>query len=167
MRRDRGGRRRHAGQARRGRRRLLQSDVAGDHDDRHAALADGRADRELEHARHLRGTGDRLAIVAAILGTASPDAFPGNRRCPISPAWDLRGDGEHRYAGAMAVEQAVDEMQVAGPATSGADREATGEVRLGAGREGGDLLVADVHPFDVACLRIASVRPFRLSPTMP
>ena len=63
---------------------------------------------------------------------------------------NVRGDGKHRHAGAVAVEQAVDEVQVAGSATAGADREFAGQMRLGAGREGRDLFVAHVHPFDLA-----------------
>src|SRR5258708_4022009 len=50
----------------------------------------------------------------------------------------------------MAVEQAVDEMQVAGATASGAHCEAAAEMRLGAGREGRDLLVTDVKPFDLS-----------------
>ncbi len=50
----------------------------------------------------------------------------------------------------MAVEQAVDEMQVSGSAAAGADRELAGQMRLGAGRECGDLFVADVDPLDLA-----------------
>ena len=32
--------------------------------------------------------------------------------------WDLRGDGEYRDARTMTVEQAIDEMQIAGAATA-------------------------------------------------
>jgi hypothetical protein len=42
----------------------------------------------------------------------------------------------------MAIEQAVDEMQVAGPAPAGTDRELAGQMSFGAGREGCYLLVA-------------------------
>ena len=63
---------------------------------------------------------------------------------------DLRRDGQHRHARAMAVEQAVDEVQIARPAAAGADRELAGQMRLGAGREGRDLLVPDMDPFDLA-----------------
>jgi len=50
----------------------------------------------------------------------------------------------------VAVEQAVDEMQIAGSAAAGADCEAIGEMRLRAGRKCRDLLVADMEPFDLA-----------------
>src|SRR5205823_413925 len=49
---------------------------------------------------------------------------------------------------AMAIEQAVDQVQVAGPAAAGADRELAGEMRLGAGSKGRGLFVADVNPVD-------------------
>jgi len=64
----------------------------------------------------------------------------------------MRRDRQHRHAGAVAIEQAVDEMQIARAATTGADGERAGKVRLGAGGEGRDLLVADMHPFDLALL---------------
>jgi hypothetical protein len=60
----------------------------------------------------------------------------------------LRCDRHHRNARALAVEQTVDKVQVAGAATSGADREAVSYVGVGAGGEGGDLLVPHVQPFD-------------------
>ena len=49
----------------------------------------------------------------------------------------------------MAVEQLVDEVQVAGAAASGADGEHARQMRLGTGREGRDLLVPDVVPLDL------------------
>jgi hypothetical protein len=49
-----------------------------------------------------------------------------------------------------AVEETVDEMQIAGPAAAGADGEAAGDVGVGARGEGGDLLMAHVQPFDAA-----------------
>ncbi len=68
---------------------------------------------------------------------------------------------------ALAIEQAVDEMQIAGAAAAGADGEVAGEMRVGAGGEGGDLFVAHVQPLMPPCRRMASVKPFRLSPTTP
>ncbi len=48
----------------------------------------------------------------------------------------------------MAIEQSVDEVQVPWPAAAGADGERSGQMRFGAGREGGHLLVADMHPLN-------------------
>ena len=50
----------------------------------------------------------------------------------------------------MAVEESVDQVQVTWPATAGANREFARQMRLGARGESGDLLVSDVHPFDLA-----------------
>ena len=50
----------------------------------------------------------------------------------------------------MAVEQAVDEVEVAWPAATGADGEFTCQMRFGARREGRDFLVPDMNPFDLA-----------------
>jgi hypothetical protein len=50
----------------------------------------------------------------------------------------------------MTIEQAVDEMQIAWSAAAGTDGKLSGQMRLGAGCEGGDLLVPDMHPFDLA-----------------
>src|SRR5262249_39111855 len=63
---------------------------------------------------------------------------------------DLGRDGQARQGGGVAVEQAVDEMQVARTAAAGADRELTREMGLATGGKRGDLLVPDVNPFDLA-----------------
>jgi hypothetical protein len=65
---------------------------------------------------------------------------------------DLGGDCEHRQARAVAVEQAVDEMQVAGPAAACADRELTGEMGFAGGGKRRDFLVPDMNPFDLALM---------------
>jgi hypothetical protein len=59
-------------------------------------------------------------------------------------------DRQHRQRRAMAVEQAVDEMQVAGATASGAHGEAAAEMGLGTRREGRNLLVADVKPLNLS-----------------
>jgi hypothetical protein len=48
----------------------------------------------------------------------------------------------------MAIEEAVDEVKVAGAATPGADGELAGDVCVGAGGEGRHFLVADVNPLN-------------------
>src|ERR1700735_2291212 len=50
----------------------------------------------------------------------------------------------------MAVEQSVDQMQIARSAAAGAHREIAGQMRFGARREGGHLFVPDVPPLDVS-----------------
>ena len=54
------------------------------------------------------------------------------------------------HARAVTVEQTVDEVQIARPAAARADRELARQMRLGAGRERGDLLVPDMDPLDLA-----------------
>ncbi len=48
----------------------------------------------------------------------------------------------------MAIKQAVDQMQVAWPAGTGADRQLAGKLSLGPGGERGDLLMTGGHPLD-------------------
>ena len=61
----------------------------------------------------------------------------------------MRGDRQNRNARAVTVEQPIDQVQVARAAAAGADCEVTCEMRLGAGREGGDLLMTDMQPLDL------------------
>ena len=62
----------------------------------------------------------------------------------------MGGDREHRLVVAVAVEQAIDEMQVAGPTTARTHREASGGRRLGTRREGCHFFMAHMHPGDLA-----------------
>ena len=124
-------------------------DIAGQHDHGNAPLAHRVLHGGLQHARHLAGVGDELAVVAALaeklvgvglLEVAGADLGAG----------DVGGDGQHRGHAAVGVEQPVDEVQVAGAAAAGADRQLAGELGLRPGREGRGLFVADVHPLDLA-----------------
>ena len=82
-------------------------------------------------------------------------------------AGDMGRDRQHRHAAALAIEQAVDEMQVAGAAAAGADRQLAGQMGLGARREGAAFLVPTwIQSIDFM-RRIASVKPLRESPTTP
>jgi hypothetical protein len=58
------------------------------------------------------------------------------------------GDCEHRNPVAMTVEEPVDEVQIAGPATACADREVAGNFGIRPGGKRRDLLVTHGHPFD-------------------
>lgn len=82
-------------------------------------------------------------------------------------AGDLCGDGEHGNPRTLGIEETVDEVQVAGPAAAGADRELTGQCGLAAGGEGSGLLVTDVNPFELRVHAEASVKPLSESPGMP
>src|SRR5229473_3125614 len=127
----------------------LQRHIAGNDDDGHAALADGFADRNFEHARHLVGAGHQFAIMAAL-----PKQLLRMRFLEIAGAdlgrGDVRGDRQYWHARAVTIEQPVDQVKVARPAAAGADRDFSGEMRLGARGKGGDLLVPDMQPFDLA-----------------
>ena len=61
-------------------------------------------------------------------------------------ARDVRRDRQHRHPAALRVEEAVDQMQVAGPAAARADRELSGQRGVGGRCEGGGLLVTHVLP---------------------
>ena len=65
-------------------------------------------------------------------------------------ARNLRGNGQDRNAAPMTVIEAIDQMQVSRTAASGADRQFAGEMRFGASRERGCLLMADMNPLESA-----------------
>src|SRR5450756_2475643 len=65
---------------------------------------------------------------------------------PDFRARDLRRDREHGRIAPVRVEEAVDEVEVAGTAAPGARRQSPGQLRLRASGEGARLLVAHVHP---------------------
>jgi hypothetical protein len=60
----------------------------------------------------------------------------------------MGGDRQNRNAVALAIEQAVDQMQISRTAASGAHRKLPGKMRLGAGGESGGLFMPHVDPVD-------------------
>ena len=106
----------------------LGRDVTRQHDHRDAPAFDRGADGDVEDAGHLLGVGDQFAVVAAL----AEQGF-GAGLLEVSgadlPARDVGGDGDHRDAAAVAVVQAVDEVQVPRPATPGARGQFAGELR--------------------------------------
>jgi len=127
----------------------LQRDVARDHNHRDAAFADRLADRNFEHTGHLVCAGDQLAVVAALFEQCLRVGF-----LEISGAdfgrRDLGSDGEHRHARSVTIEEAIYQMQIAGPAAAGTHGKFARQMRLSARRKGGDFLDPDMHPFDLA-----------------
>jgi len=69
---------------------------------------------------------------------------------PISVLGMCAGDRQHRHAAALAVEQPVDQVKVAGAAAACAHGQLAGHVGLGAGSEGRAFLVPHVNPLDLA-----------------
>jgi hypothetical protein len=104
-------------------------------------------DRAARDARHLAGLADQLAVAAAVDEQAVGMCLLEEAR-PDLHARDVRGDREHRRAGAMGVVQALDQVCIPRPAASRAHRQAPGQLRLGSRGEGTRLLVADVNPID-------------------
>src|SRR5208283_1442167 len=92
--------------------------------------------------------GDQLAIMAALAEQVLRMGFL-EIACANLGRGDLRGNGEHRHTRTVTIEQAVDQMQIARSAASGADGELTRQMRLGACRESGNFLVPDVDPLDL------------------
>jgi hypothetical protein len=129
--------------------RRLQGDVARDDHDGHATLADRFVDGDLENPRHLFGAGDQLAIMTAFLEKRLRVCLLEITAADLGRG-DVGGDAEHRDPRAMTIEQSIDEVQIAGSAAACADGEFSRQMRLGAGRECGDLLMAYVEPLDLA-----------------
>jgi hypothetical protein len=126
----------------------LQGNVAGQYQYRYAALRHGFADRNLQRARHLIGAGDKFAIMAALFKQGLRVRFLKIAGADFGRR-NLRGDGQHRHARPVAIEQPVDQVQIARPAAPGADREFPRQMRLGACRECANLLVPDMDPLDL------------------
>src|SRR5262249_19670551 len=62
----------------------------------------------------------------------------------------MASTGTRERARGVAVEQTVDEMEIARPAAAGAPRELTREMGFATGGERRALLVPDMNPFDLA-----------------
>ena len=164
-RRDRGRGRRQSGQLRRRRRNGgFQRHVAGNDHDADAALQNRPAHRDLEHARHLLGTRHELAIAGAFLEEAIGMRLLEIVRADLGRG-NLRCDRHHRNARALAVEQAVDKVQVAGAATSTARPPVTWASAPAAKAATSSCRTCS-HSIP-SRRRMASVKPFKLSPTTP
>ena len=127
---------------------LLQRHIPRNHHHRHAAFGDGDAHGALQNLRQLFGARDQFHVVAALLEQAL-----GVRGLKVVnadfTARNVRGQRQHRHTAAMGVEQAVDQMQVAGPATAGTHRQFAGQMRFSACGKGCGFFVAHVNPLDL------------------
>jgi hypothetical protein len=81
---------------------------------------------------------------------------------------DMGRDRHHRHPAAMGIEQAVDEVQVARPARPRADRPPVVSASPAAAKAATSSWRTCSHSISpCGRRRMASVKPFRLSPTMP
>jgi hypothetical protein len=82
-------------------------------------------------------------------------------------AGNVHSDRQHGHLAAVAVEQAVDQVQLARPAAACARGELPRELGLRAGGKRRAFLVAHVHQSTVLMRRRLSVKPLSESPTTP
>ena len=131
---------------------IAQGHVARNDDDGNAAPGERSLHGNLQDARHLFGLRDQLAIMAALreemlgvsfLKISAADFVAGN----------LRGNRQDGNAAAVTVVESVDQMQIAGTATSGADRQSSGEMRFRSGGKRGGLFVSARESTEVSCFR--------------
>jgi hypothetical protein len=128
---------------------LHGADVARHDQHRRAAPGEGGLGGQGGHSARLGWGVELLAEDAA----AAVDRFEIDLLREVDAefeAVDLARDQHHRRAVAMAFVEAVDEVQAAWAAAAGAGGEGAGHVGLGPGGQRAGLLVAHVHPFDVA-----------------
>jgi hypothetical protein len=125
----------------------LQRDIAGNDYHGDSTFGDRHADGPRHDLRQQFSVGYQFDVVAAVL----EEAFRMRRLKIIDADFrtrDVRGDGEHGNAAALAVEESVDEVQIAGTAAAGTDGEFTRQMRFSPRREGRALFVAHVYPLD-------------------
>src|ERR1700692_3297350 len=124
-----------------------EPDVTGQGYDGNAAPRDRGLYGNLQHAGHLLGLRNQLAIVAALrekmfwvglLKISAPDFI----------AWNLRRNGENRNTAAMAVVQPIDQMQVTRTAATGADCQPPCEMRFRASSKRRRLFMPYVNPLN-------------------
>ena len=139
-------------EGRRGRRfgrRLQAGDVTGKGHDGDAPETDGVLDGAVHDAGRLLRGADQLGVDRALVEEPVRVGFLEETAADLL-AGDVRGDGQHRRPGAVGVVQAVDQVQVAGPAGAGAHREPAGQLGFRRRGEGGRLLMPDMDPVNTA-----------------
>ncbi|MNU90924.1 hypothetical protein D3C71_808040 [compost metagenome] len=130
-------------------RRGFERHVTRQHHHRHAAIKDRFTHGDGHHLRDLLRRGDQFAIVATfteqllrmrLLKIAAADFARRN----------MRRYRQHRNVVAMAVEQTVNQMQVARPARASAHRQFARQLRFSTCGKGRHLFVTGRHPVNGA-----------------
>src|SRR5207249_1352365 len=99
----------------------------------------------LEDALHLLGVRNQFAIVTALREKMFRMGFLKISATDFITR-DLRRNGQNRHPTAVRIIEAIDQMEIAGSATSGADSQASGEMRLRAGGKCGRFFVSQMNP---------------------
>ena len=120
--------------------------------------------RDLQHAGHLLRLRDQFTIMTALTEELIRMSLLKVSTSDFT-ARNLRGDGEDGDAAPMAIVEAIDEVQVARSAASGAHRQFASEVGLGAGSECGHLFMAHVNPLDLLASANRICDPIQRIPT--
>jgi hypothetical protein len=134
---------------------VARQDVAGQHKHGRAAFANRALDGLAGQALDLIGVGNGLTEVAGLREQGFRFGLLEVAGANLA-AGDMRGQDQDRRPRPVGVHDTLNQMGVAGAATSAADRERSGQLGLGGGREGGPLLVMDVYPVDAARRRPAT-----------
>ena len=126
-------------------------DVARHHHNRDSALGDGGAHGDRKNPRHLLGLRDHAAVVAAILEGLLRVGLLKIGRAQLRGG-NLRGDGQNGHATAMAVIKPINEVEIARAAAACTNRQAIGQVRVGASGESSRFLMPNMDPRDLLVL---------------
>src|SRR5207237_8548319 len=112
-----------------------------------SAPGQGCLHRDHENERPLRRVRNQFTVVPAL-----PEEMFRLCLLNISAAdfrtWDLRGNGQNRNTAAVTIVESVDQMEIARSATTGADGQATSQMRFRAGRKSGRFFVAHMNPLN-------------------
>src|ERR1019366_3314186 len=122
-------------------------DVTRYDDDSDTSLGDCCAHGDSEHSRYLFRIADNFAKVR----TREEEVFGPSLLKEVGTelgAGYLRGDRQDGNAAALTIMESIDEMEIARPAASCADRKFACNLRFATSREGRDLLVPNHHPVD-------------------
>ncbi|RML84546.1 hypothetical protein ALQ89_06473 [Pseudomonas amygdali pv. tabaci] len=119
--------------------------IAGQDDNGNTFLADRRAHGTFQHTGELLGVADQFDEVAALLEQLLRVGFLKVIQADFRGR-NVRSNRQHRHAVAMAVVQAIDQVQVARSAAACTDRQLAAGCRLGTGGEGCDFFMTGVHP---------------------
>jgi len=108
-------------------------------------LRHGLANRRFDDSGHLHRIRDQLDVVAALLEERLRMGFLKITGTYLG-ARNMRRDGHHGHAVAMAIKEPINQVQIAGATASGAYGDFARQLRLRAGGKRGDFFMSDGKP---------------------